>query len=61
MLQLSLALPQLANVLTIQELQNRKPRTRINISPAKKLTYLFGEALAKLAYAYPVVSARPNI
>jgi hypothetical protein len=40
------SLPQLANVLTIRELQNYKRRTRTNSSAIKKLTYLFGEPLA---------------
>ena len=40
---------QLANILTIRVLQICERRTRINISPAKKLTYLFGLPLAKLA------------
>jgi hypothetical protein len=29
--------------------ENEIPDTRIKISPVKKMTYLFGEALAKLA------------
>jgi hypothetical protein len=33
---------QLANVLTIRELQNSMRGARINTSPAKKLDYLFG-------------------
>src|SRR5271166_6433676 len=41
------SLPQLANMLTIQELQTWKRNTRINIVPDKKLAYLFGEPLAK--------------
>src|SRR5271165_937167 len=40
------SLPQLANMLTIQELQTWKRNTRINIVPDKKLAYLFGEPLA---------------
>src|SRR6202011_2544520 len=39
------SLPQLANMLTIQELQTWKRTTRINIVPDKKLAYLFGEPL----------------
>src|ERR1700732_4151916 len=39
------SLPQLANMLTIQELQTWKRNTRINIVPDKKLAYLFGEPL----------------
>src|SRR4029077_10145678 len=42
------SLPQLANTLTIGELQNREQRSRINSSPVKKVTYLFGEALASV-------------
>src|SRR5438132_14360513 len=40
------SLPQLANVLTIQELQNCKRCTSTNSSSPKKLSYLFGLPLA---------------
>jgi hypothetical protein len=40
---------QLANKLTTQELQTWKRRTGTNTSPVKKLAYLFGEFLAKIA------------
>jgi excisionase family DNA binding protein len=46
------SLPQLANVLTIGELQNCNGRTRTNPSPSKKVTYLFGLPLARLDNAY---------
>jgi len=53
------SLPQLANVLTIQELQNCERRTRINSSPVKKLTYLFGEALTR-AYGRGQAGGMPS-
>src|SRR5208337_3565655 len=44
------SLPQLANMLTIQELQTRKRNTRINIVPDKKNWPTFSEnALQELA------------
>src|ERR1700757_4145033 len=42
------SLPQLANTLTIRELQNREQRSSINSSPVKKVTYLFGLPLISL-------------
>src|SRR5271169_1121518 len=42
------SLPQLANMLTIQELQTCKRSTRINVVLIKKPTYLFGEPLASV-------------
>src|SRR5207249_5918163 len=41
------SLPQLAKMLTIQDLQNCERRTRINSSPVKKTNYLFGLPLAR--------------
>src|SRR5947209_20198180 len=41
------SLPQLANVLTIQELQNCKRCTSTNSSSPKKLSYLFGLPLVR--------------
>src|SRR6266699_7163733 len=42
------SLPQLANVLTIQEVQNCKRCTSTNSSSPKKLSYLFGLPLTNV-------------